>query len=133
MLQTIWGLGQAIQNGDTATISSDLTSLNDAFDHINTESAINGSTLSELTNQQSAINVIQTNEKSTLSNLQDTDMAAATTKLAAGTNSLPGCPPGYRNTRQPQPGFATYFQLSDKPARGAKRALGFRRESGFGL
>ena len=81
VLQTIWGLGQAIQNGDTTTIGSDLTSLNDAFDHINTESALSGATLSELTNQQSAINVIQTNEKSTLSNLQDTDMAAATTKL----------------------------------------------------
>lgn len=37
--------------------------------------------LSELTNQQSAINVIQTNEKTTLSGLQDTDMAQATTEL----------------------------------------------------
>ena len=81
LLQTIWGLGQAIQNGDTDSISSDLTSLSDAFDHINTESAINGSTLSALTNQQSAINVIQTNEKSTLSGLEDTDIATATTKL----------------------------------------------------
>jgi flagellin-like hook-associated protein FlgL len=38
--------------------------------------------LSDLSNQQSAINVIQTNEKSTLSSLQDTDVAKATTKLS---------------------------------------------------
>jgi len=81
VLQEIWGLGQDIQNGNSAAISSDITTLNDAFNHINGESAVNGATLSDLTNQQSAINVIQTNEKSTLSSLQDTDMAAATTKL----------------------------------------------------
>ncbi len=81
MLQEIWNLGQDIQNNNSTGISSDLTSLSDAFDHINNESSVNGSTLSELTNQQSAINVIQTNEKSTLSGLEDTDMATATTKL----------------------------------------------------
>lgn len=81
VLQVISGLGQAIQNGDSATISSDINTLNDAYNHINNESAVNGATLSDLTNQQSAINVIQTNEKSTLSNLQDTDLATATTQL----------------------------------------------------
>ncbi len=82
VLQEIWGLGQAIQTGDSAAINSDLTTLNDAYNHINNESAINGATLSELTTQQSAINVMQTNEQSTLSKLQDTDIADATTKLS---------------------------------------------------
>ncbi len=82
VLNVISGLAQAIQTGDSATISNDITTLNDAYSHVNNEAAINGSTLSELTNKQSAITAIQTNEKSTLSNFQDTDMAAATTKLA---------------------------------------------------
>ena len=81
VLQVIWGLGQALQSGDSATISSDINTLNDAYNHINNESAINGTMLSELTNQQSAINAIQTNEKTTLSGLQDTDVAEATTEL----------------------------------------------------
>jgi flagellar hook-associated protein 3 FlgL len=82
VLQEIWGLGQAIQSGDSTTISSDITTLNDAYNNINNETAVNGTTLSHLTTQQSAINVIQTNEKSTLSNLEDTDVADATTKLS---------------------------------------------------
>ena len=81
VLQEIWGLKQAIQNGDSATISSKLTTLDDAFNHINNESTTIGSMLSELTTQQSAINAFQTNEQSTLSNLQDTDVASATIKL----------------------------------------------------
>ncbi len=82
VLQEIWGLGQAIQNGDSTAISSYVTTLNDAFNHVNDESAVNGAMLSNLTNQQSAITAIQTNAQSTLSNLEDTDVAAATTKLA---------------------------------------------------
>lgn len=82
VLQVISGLGQAIQTGDSATISSDITTLNDAYNHINNEAAISGATLSDLTNQQSAINVMQTNEQGALSNLQDTDIAEATTKLS---------------------------------------------------
>ena len=82
VLQEIWNLGQALQNGDSSTISSLSTTLGDAFSSINNEAAINGSTLSDLTNQQSAINVIQTNEEGTLSNLEDTDVAQTTTKLA---------------------------------------------------
>ncbi len=82
VLQVIWGLGQAIQSGDSATVSSDINTLTDAYNSINNESAVNGATLSDLTGQQSAINVMQTNTKSTLSNLQDTDMATATTKLS---------------------------------------------------
>ncbi|HIJ69352.1 MAG TPA: hypothetical protein HPP57_07590 [Deltaproteobacteria bacterium] len=82
VLKVIWGLGQALQSGDSATISSDINTLNDAYNSINNQSAINGTMLSDLSNQQSAINVIQTNEKSTLSSLQDTDVAKATTKLS---------------------------------------------------
>ena len=82
VLQEIWNLGQDIQNNNSTGISSDLTSLNDAYNHINNESAVNGATLDELTSQQSAINVMQTNEQSTRSNLDDVDVASATTKLA---------------------------------------------------
>ncbi len=82
VLQQIWSLGQAIQSGDSATISSCVNTLNDAYNNITNESAINGTTLSDLTNQQSAINVMQTNEQGALSNLQDTDVATATTKLS---------------------------------------------------
>jgi flagellar hook-associated protein 3 FlgL len=82
VLQEIWSLGQDIQKGDSAAISGDMTSLQDAFNHVNNESAVNGATLNDLTSQQSAISVIQTDEKSTLSSLEDTDMASATTKLA---------------------------------------------------
>ncbi len=81
VLQQISDLGQAIQNGDSATISSSLTTLNDAFNHVNNESATVGYMLSELTTRQSAINAFVTNGQSTLSNLQDVDIASATTKL----------------------------------------------------
>lgn len=82
VLQEIWGLGQAIQNGDSTTISNDIGTLSDAYSHVNDESAVNGATLDALTSQQSAINVMQTNDQSTRSNLDDVDVASATTKLA---------------------------------------------------
>ncbi len=82
VLQEIWNLGQDIQNNSSTGISSDLTSLNDAYNHVNNESAVNGATLNDLTSQQSAINVMQTNDQSTRSNLDDVDVASATTKLA---------------------------------------------------
>ncbi|MGA2936077.1 MAG: flagellin [Syntrophobacteraceae bacterium] len=82
VLQVIAGLGQALQTGDSATVSSDITTLNDAYNHINNEAAINGATLSDLSTQKSAINVMQTNAQSTLSNLDDTNIAEATTKLS---------------------------------------------------
>jgi flagellin-like hook-associated protein FlgL len=81
VLQAIWTLGNAIKTGDTATVSSSITTLNDAFNHINDELTTTGNQLSNLTAQQSAITAIQTNNQSTLSNLQDTDVAGATTKL----------------------------------------------------
>ena len=82
VLQEIWNLGQDIQNNNSTGISSDLTSLTDAYNHVNDESAVNGATLDDLTSQQSAINVIQTNDQSTRSNLDDVDVASATTKLS---------------------------------------------------
>jgi flagellar hook-associated protein 3 FlgL len=82
VLQEIWNLGQDIQNNSSTGISSDITSLNDAFNHVNDESAVNGATLDDLTSQQSAINVMQTDEESTRSNLDDVDVASATTKLS---------------------------------------------------
>jgi flagellar hook-associated protein 3 FlgL len=82
VLQEIWNLGQAIQTGDSAAITSEITTMNDAFNHINDESTINGANLSTLSSQKSAISVFQTNDQSNLSNLKDTDMASATTKLS---------------------------------------------------
>ncbi|SPF36274.1 putative Flagellar hook-associated protein 3 [Syntrophobacter sp. SbD1] len=83
VLSEIQGLGQAIQSGDSAAISNSITTLGDAFNNVNNQSEVEGARLSELTTQQSALNVFQTNDKGQLSNLQDTDMAAATTKLQA--------------------------------------------------
>ena len=81
VLQELRGLKQAIETGDSATISSKLTTLQDAFNNINDMSAINGGMLSELSTQKSAISAFQTNEQSTLSSLDDTDMASAATQL----------------------------------------------------
>jgi len=77
----IWNLGQEITAGNTTGISNSETALQDAFDHINNESTIVGSSLSELSTQKSAISSIQTNTQSELSNLQDTDVTTATTQL----------------------------------------------------
>jgi flagellar hook-associated protein 3 FlgL len=81
VLQEISGLEQAVKNGDSATISSKIQTLSDAFNHINDELTINGARLSTLDSQKSAIGVFQTNAQQDLSNLQDTDIAAATTQL----------------------------------------------------
>ncbi len=81
VLNAIWGLGQAIQNGDSAGVSNSITTLNDAFNHINDQSTVVGSMLSNVTTQQSAIAASQTSEQSTLSKLDDTDLASATTQL----------------------------------------------------
>lgn len=81
VLSEIQGLGQAIQSGDTSTISNSITTLTDAFNNVNNQSEIEGARLSELTTQQSALTVFQTNDQGVLSNLKDTDMASATTKL----------------------------------------------------
>ncbi len=88
VLNAIWSLGQAIQNGDSAAVSSSLTTLNDAYNHVNNELTVAGSMLSSLTSQQSAITTIQTNEQSTLSNLQDTDVATATTQLTTAQTAF---------------------------------------------
>jgi flagellin-like hook-associated protein FlgL len=81
VLNAIWGLGQAIQEGNSATVSSSITTLNDAFNHINNELSTVGSMVSDITTQQSAVTTIKTNEQSALSNLDDTNMASATTQL----------------------------------------------------
>ncbi|HYA41887.1 MAG TPA: hypothetical protein VEF34_11320 [Syntrophobacteraceae bacterium] len=81
VLNQIWQLQQALENGDSTAVTNSITTLSDAFDHINDESAIVGANLSELNTQKSAISVFQTNDQSILSNLQDTNMAQATTQL----------------------------------------------------
>ncbi|MGC9964841.1 MAG: flagellar hook-associated protein FlgL [Syntrophobacteraceae bacterium] len=81
VLHEIWDLGNAIKTGDSAKIGDKLTTLNDAFTHINNELTTIGCKLSDLSTKQSAITAFTTTETGTLSNLQDTDVAAATTKL----------------------------------------------------
>jgi flagellar hook-associated protein 3 FlgL len=80
-LQDIADLKKAILAGDTATISSKITSLDVAFNTVNNAAAVNGARLSALDTQKAAIGVFQTNDQGNLSNLQDTDIAGATTKL----------------------------------------------------
>ncbi len=82
VMQELWNLQQALQNGDTSTISSEITTMNDAYNNIDNESGTYGTTQSDLTNQQTAINVILENEQGTLTNLEGTDIADATTKLS---------------------------------------------------
>lgn len=82
VLQEIWKLGQEIQNGDTSGINTSMTTLDDAYTHVNDELTTVGSRLASLDSQKTAINTFITNEKSTLSSLQDTDLAGAATKLA---------------------------------------------------
>jgi len=81
VLNQIWQLQQALDNGDSSAVTNSITTLSDAFDHVNDESAIVGGNLSDLNSQQSAISVFKTNDQSILSNLQDTDMTQATTQL----------------------------------------------------
>ncbi len=81
VLNQIWQLKQALANGNTTAITNSITTLSDAFDHINEESAIVGTNLSELSTQSSAISSVLTTTQSELSNLQDTDMTQATTHL----------------------------------------------------
>lgn len=81
VLQEIWNLQQAVTSGNTTEITSKMNLMDSAFDNINSQSAINGGRLSQLDNQKSAISVFQTNAKGQLSNLQDTDIAEAATKL----------------------------------------------------
>ncbi len=81
VLNAIWTLGHAIQTGDSATVSSSITTLSDAFNHISNESSVAGSMVSDISTQQSAISAIQLNAKTTLSNLDETNIASATTQL----------------------------------------------------
>jgi flagellar hook-associated protein 3 FlgL len=75
------GLKTAITNGDAGAITKGIGTLQDAFDNISSQSSIAGERLSTLSDQKAAINTVITNEKSKLSDLQDTDMAAAVVKL----------------------------------------------------
>jgi flagellar hook-associated protein 3 FlgL len=83
VLHELWVLQNAISTGDTSTVSSSITTLTDAFTHVNDELTQTGSQLDNLTTLQSAISAVQTNSADTLSNIQDTDVAATTTKLDA--------------------------------------------------
>jgi len=81
ILSEIYSLGQAIESGDSTTISAKITTLSDASDHVNNELTVIGDKLTSLSDQSSAISVINTNSTSTLSSLQDVDTALATTQL----------------------------------------------------
>lgn len=82
VLNAIWSLGQAIQSGNSTDVSSSLTTIGDAFNQVNDQLATVGTMVSGLTNQQSALSTMVTNEKGVLSNLDDTDMTSAVTKLS---------------------------------------------------
>lgn len=82
VLNAIWSLGQSIQSGNSTDISSSLTTIGDAFNQVNDQLATVGTMVSGLTNQQSALSTMVTNERGVLSNLDDTDMTSAVTKLS---------------------------------------------------
>lgn len=77
----MWNLREAIRTGDAATITNKLGTLQDAFTSIGKQSTIVGTRLASYDNQTSAINSIKVNEKSTLSDLEDTDLTDAIVTL----------------------------------------------------
>lgn len=80
-LSEIWELKNAIETWDTETINSKLDTLDDAFDSIGKQSTIAGNRLSALEERTSAINAIITNESGSLSEVADTDLSEALTRL----------------------------------------------------
>ncbi|MDR3570022.1 MAG: flagellin [Syntrophobacteraceae bacterium] len=81
VLQQIWSLYSALKNGDSTGISTANANLGNAFNQVNDQLSMVGTTLSGLTTQQSALNTMVTNEQGVMSSLQDTDVASATVKL----------------------------------------------------
>jgi flagellar hook-associated protein 3 FlgL len=81
VLSQLYQLQQALNNGDSSAISGAITTMGDAFENVNNQITINGDRMSALSTQQSALTTLQTDTKNELSGLQDTDLAAATTKL----------------------------------------------------
>ncbi len=73
----MWNLREAIRTGDATTITNKLGTLQDAFTSIGKQSTIVGTRLASYDNQVSAINTIKVNEKSNLSDLQETDLTDA--------------------------------------------------------
>jgi flagellar hook-associated protein 3 FlgL len=81
VVEQVWQLKHAIEIGDTATIQAKLTTLETASQYIGQKSVVTGSRLATLDGQKSAINVLKMDGQTRLSDLSDTDMAAALTQL----------------------------------------------------
>ncbi|MDA8389112.1 MAG: flagellar hook-associated protein FlgL [Nitrospiraceae bacterium] len=75
-------LGDALNSGDTRKVNALLTPLDDASNQAVSVSADIGARQNRLTTQESANMTDQTNAQALLSDVQDTDLAGATTKLA---------------------------------------------------
>ncbi|MGC8490245.1 MAG: flagellin [Syntrophobacteraceae bacterium] len=82
ILNQIYFLQQAISGGDSTKISNATAVISSAFDNVNAQLSKMGSMVSALSTQSTALSTMVTNEKGVLSNLQDTDMASAATKLS---------------------------------------------------
>ncbi len=81
VLQEIWNMRKAVEAGDSTTINTSLGNLQKAFDAVNNQAMVTGARLSAFESQTSAISVFKVNQKSTLSDIEDTDLADAITKL----------------------------------------------------
>ena len=81
-MQLANALGDALSSGDTRKVNALLTPLDDAYNQATSVSADIGARQSTLTTQESSNQSDQTNAQTLLSDVQDTDLAAATTKLA---------------------------------------------------
>lgn len=82
VLNQIYQLQVAIQNNDSTAISNSTSAMGSAFDQVNAQLSNMGSMVSALSTQSTALSTMVTNEQGVLSNLQDTDMASAATKLS---------------------------------------------------
>ncbi|MCE5334548.1 MAG: hypothetical protein LLG06_08135 [Desulfobacteraceae bacterium] len=81
VLEEIWNLREAVDSGDSTAVTTSLANLSKAFESVNSEATVTGARLSAFEDQTTAISVFKTNEKTTLSDLEDTDLADAITKL----------------------------------------------------
>ena len=88
VLNQIWSLGQALSNGNSTAVSNSITTLSNAFNQVNDQLTTIGANVSALSNQQSALNTLVTNETGFLSGIQDTDVASATVKLSQAQTSF---------------------------------------------
>lgn len=81
IIHEFWNLKQKIQAGDTDGINTSLDALENAYTYLANQGSITGNRLAALDNIKTTLTVFNTNAKSDLSDVQDTDVAEALTRI----------------------------------------------------